>query len=278
MALDWMADVLHDWQTGLEDAAIGRLSPLLCPPNVLAQALDSVRQALHRGWGLTPALQGGNGWRAYQESRMEATLAIGNVRLLIHLPIYSVFPMPLATSKKESVSHSYAGFSPYLEISPDRQLFVEFNVDEARKCAPYKGSVCQFLKPSDQKERMKSCTAAVFLQEQEGIQRNCCLDSKKWTGIILFYIGGRKWGYAVLQCPRERIGKIGLTKVLPSAGVIKMSRLCSLISDECSASELPTNAASELNERHRRGSCRDAERPTSAGGGAIATGDEEPNY
>ncbi|KZS07349.1 Uncharacterized protein APZ42_028899 [Daphnia magna] len=50
-----------------EDAAIGRLSLLLRPTNVLAQALDLVRQALHQGWGLTTALQGGNGWRAYQE-------------------------------------------------------------------------------------------------------------------------------------------------------------------------------------------------------------------
>ncbi|KZR96371.1 Uncharacterized protein APZ42_009324, partial [Daphnia magna] len=58
-ALDWTADVLHGWQTGLADAAIGRLSPLLCPPNVLAKALNSVRQALPQGCGLTPALQGG---------------------------------------------------------------------------------------------------------------------------------------------------------------------------------------------------------------------------
>ncbi|KAK4015072.1 hypothetical protein OUZ56_030062 [Daphnia magna] len=111
-ALVWTADVLHGWQTGLADAAIGGLSPLLCPPNVLAKALNSVRQALPQGWGLTPALQGGNGWRAYQEARVEAVLANGNVRLFIHLPLYSVFPMPVATSKEESVSHSYAGLAP----------------------------------------------------------------------------------------------------------------------------------------------------------------------
>ncbi|KAK4028553.1 hypothetical protein OUZ56_021558 [Daphnia magna] len=86
---------------------------------------------------------------------------------------------------------------------------------------------------------MKSCAVAVFLQEQEGIQRNCRLDSKKWTGIDLFYIGGRKWGYAgkdnvtiVLQCPGKRIGGIGLPQVLPAAGVIKIPRLCSATSDE----------------------------------------------
>ncbi|KAK4007056.1 hypothetical protein OUZ56_012212 [Daphnia magna] len=45
-ALYWTADVLHGWQTGFADAAIGRLSPLLCPPNVLAKSLNSVRQAL----------------------------------------------------------------------------------------------------------------------------------------------------------------------------------------------------------------------------------------
>ncbi|KAK4009451.1 hypothetical protein OUZ56_018573 [Daphnia magna] len=54
--LDWTADVLHGWQTGLADAAIRRLSPLLCPPNVLAKVLNSVRQAFPKGWGLTPAV------------------------------------------------------------------------------------------------------------------------------------------------------------------------------------------------------------------------------
>ncbi|KZS20527.1 Uncharacterized protein APZ42_012763 [Daphnia magna] len=245
-ALDWTADVLHGWQTGLADAAIGRLSPLLCPPNVLAKALNSVRQTLPQGWGLTPTLQGGNGWRAYQEARVEAALVNGNVRLFIHLPvfefnyalqIYSVFPTPVATSKEKSVSHSYAGLAPYLGVSPDRQLFVEFNVDEVRKCTPYMGSVYPFSKPIDRKGRMKSCAAAVFLQVQEGIQRNC--PEEKWTGIDLFYIGGRKWGYAgkdnvtiVLQCPGKRISGIGLPQVLPAAGVIKIPRLCSATSDE----------------------------------------------
>ncbi|KAK4004238.1 hypothetical protein OUZ56_005980 [Daphnia magna] len=55
--LDLTADALHGWQTGLADASIGRLSPPLCPPNVLAKALNSVRQALPQGWELTPAYE-----------------------------------------------------------------------------------------------------------------------------------------------------------------------------------------------------------------------------
>ncbi|KAK4013729.1 hypothetical protein OUZ56_026281 [Daphnia magna] len=62
---------------------------------------------------------------------------------------------------------------------------------------------------------------------------------KKWTGIDLFYIGGRKWDYAgkenvtiVLQCPGKRIGGIGLRQVLPAVEVIKIPRLCSATSDE----------------------------------------------
>ncbi|KZS10393.1 Uncharacterized protein APZ42_025150, partial [Daphnia magna] len=154
------------------------------------------------------------------------------------LQFYSVFPMPVATSKEESVSHSYAGLAPYLGVSPDRQLFVEFNVDEVRKCASYMGGVCPFLKPINRKGRMKSCAAAVFLQEQEGIQRNCHLDSKKLNGIDLFYIGGRKWGYAgkdnvtiVLQCPGKRIGGIGLPQVLPAAGMMPV-KVTSVIDEE----------------------------------------------
>lgn len=57
------------------------------------------------------------------------------------------------------------------------------------------GRVYPFLIPIDRKGRMKSCTVAVFQREQEGIPGNCHLDSKRWTGIDLFYIGGRKWGY-----------------------------------------------------------------------------------
>ncbi|KZS10502.1 Uncharacterized protein APZ42_024997 [Daphnia magna] len=172
-----------------------------------------------------------------------------------------VFPMPVATRKEESVSHSYAGLAPYLRVSPDRQLFVEFNVDEVRKCAPYMGSVCPFLKPIDRKGWMKSCVAAVFLQEQEGIQRNCHLDSKKWTGINLFYIGGRKWGYA---------GKDNVTKGSSALG--KGS------AELAYRNELPTDDASECYERHRRGSCRDAEWSIGTGCRAIATCYKEPHH
>ncbi|KZS03159.1 Uncharacterized protein APZ42_034182 [Daphnia magna] len=240
---DWKADVLHGCQTGLADAAIGRLSPLLCPPNVLAKAPNSVRQALLQGWGLTPALQGGNRWRGQG----------GRQRSFVH--------SSAATSNEESVSHSYAGLAPYLGVSLDQQLFVEFNVDEVRKCAPYMGSVCPFLKPIDRKGRIKSCAASVFLQEQEGIQRNCHLDIKKRTGIDLIYIGERKWGYAgkdnvtiVLQSPGKRIGGIGLPQVLPAVGVIKIPWLCSATSDEwvLQASfrqKMPVNVTSVIDEK-----------------------------
>ncbi|KZS20262.1 Uncharacterized protein APZ42_013109 [Daphnia magna] len=43
-----------------------------------------------------------------------------------------------------------------------------------------------------------------------------------------------------------------------------------------SASELPTDDASEWNERHRRGSCRDVERCIGTGCRAIVTGDTSP--
>ncbi|KAK4017441.1 hypothetical protein OUZ56_032752 [Daphnia magna] len=168
----------------------------------------------------------------------------------------SVFPMPVATSKEESVSHSYAGLAPYLRVSPDRQLFVEFNVDEVRKCAPYMGSVCPFLKPIDRKGWMKSCVAAVFLQEQEGIQRNCHLDMpwekdrRNWPIASAANSGGHKNPTVVFG----NSGRMG------------------------SASELPTDDASECYERHRRGSCRDAEWSIGTGCRAIATCYKEPHH
>lgn len=147
--------------------------------------------------------------------------------------------MPIATSKEESVSHSYAGLAPCLGVSPDQKLFVEFNVDVARKCAQYIGSVCPLLQPIDRRGWIKSCTAGVFLQDQDRIQRNCRLDSKKWTVIDLFYTEGRKLGYAeknnvsiVLQCLGKRIGRIDHPQVLPAEGVIKILSLCSATSEE----------------------------------------------
>ncbi|KZS18257.1 Uncharacterized protein APZ42_015679 [Daphnia magna] len=203
-ALHSMADVLHGWQTGLADAAIGRLSPLLCPPNVLAKALNSVRQALPQGWGLTLALQGGNCWRAYQEARC-VSYAGSHQQRVVGIPfVRRIGSIPGCIARLAAVRRVQRGRSPEM--------------------LPYIGSLCPFLKPIDQKGRMKSCTAVDFLQEQEGIQWNCHLDSKKWTGIDLFYIGGKKWGYAgkdnvtiVLQCPGKRIGGIGRLQVLQAS-------------------------------------------------------------
>ena len=193
---------------------------MLCPPNVLIKAIDAVRVILPRGLALTLALQGDNVWRAYQEARVEAALKGRDIRLFplpvfefsYGLQIYRVYPLPLVTSKEDAVVHYYDELSPYLGVSHDRQLFVELSVDEARRCAPFLGSVCPVLKPIDRKAKTPSCTAAVFLQDQDAVQRNCRLNSRKWTGIDIFYIGGRRWGYAnmsnvtlVMQCPGKDI-------------------------------------------------------------------------
>lgn len=62
------------------------------------------------------------------------------------------------------------------------------------QCAPYMKSVC-VLKTDCPERKNEELYGSGFLQEAEAIQRNC-LNSKKWTGINLFYIGGRKCGYA----------------------------------------------------------------------------------
>ena len=187
-------------------------------------------------------------WRAYQEARVEAALKGKDIRLLIHLPvfefayglnIYRVFPMPIVTSKDDTIAHSWKELAPYLGVSPDQQLFVEFTMDEARRCMPFMESVCPFLKPIDKKSRITSCTAAVFLQDQQAVQEHCRLEDKKWTGTELFYIGARRWGYAskanislMIQCPLREIGDVGLRQQLPTAGIIKIPRLCAAISED----------------------------------------------
>ncbi|KAK4006722.1 hypothetical protein OUZ56_011880 [Daphnia magna] len=113
--LDRMVDILHGWKTGLADAARGRLSSLLCPPNVMAQVLEVWLESVTAGQG-----EGGAGERQ---------------RSIVHssVDLEFFFPLPIFNNKEESVSHSYTGLPPYLGVSPDRQLFVELNVDEAWK-------------------------------------------------------------------------------------------------------------------------------------------------
>ncbi|KAK4004239.1 hypothetical protein OUZ56_005981 [Daphnia magna] len=143
--------------------------------------------------------------------------------------------MPVATSKEESVSHSYAGLASYFGVSPDRQLFVEFNVNNARKCAPYMDSLCLLFKPIAQKGRMKSCTEAVFLQEQEGIQRNCRLETGKDNVTV------------VLQCLEKGSAELAFSKCYQQRG------LCSDTSDEWVLQAsfrqmLPENVTSVIDE------------------------------
>ena len=104
---------------------------------------------------------------------MEAVFKGGDIRLFIHLPVFEfnyglkcAYPLPLVTSKKDAVAHYYDVLSPYLGVSHDRQLFMKLSVDGARRCAPFLGSVCPFLKPIDRKAKTSSCTAAVFLQDK----------------------------------------------------------------------------------------------------------------
>ncbi|KZS08236.1 Uncharacterized protein APZ42_027838 [Daphnia magna] len=211
---------------------------------------ESKISALMAAAGLAPRL--GTDTSIARRKWLESVPANGNVRLFIHLP------PPAKRSRYPTRTRDWLHTWGY------RQLNVEFNGDEVWKCAPYMGSVCPFLKPVDRKGRMKSCAVAVFLQEQEGIQRNCHLDSKKWTGIDLFYIGGRKGGYTgkdnvtiVLQCPGKRIGGICLPQVLPAAGVIKIPRLCSASSDEWVLQAsfrqmMPVNVTSVIDEEAAR--------------------------
>ena len=138
--------------------------------------------------------------------------------------------MPLVTSQSNSVAHYYDKLAPYLGVSPDRKLFVELAVDVARRCAPYFESVCPFLKPIDRKARSTSCTASVFLQEKDAVQRNCRLNGRPWTGIELFYIGGRSCGCPSMPWKRER--GVGLPQKLPSSGIFKIPQLYSATSDE----------------------------------------------
>ena len=68
--MDWVRMTLEDVSIGLAVLATGKLPPELFPPSQLRAIFKEIRSSLATGWDLTPALQAGDLWRAYQEAQV----------------------------------------------------------------------------------------------------------------------------------------------------------------------------------------------------------------
>ncbi len=88
--LDWVRMTLEDFGLGLAMLAVGKLPPELVPPSQLRKVLKEIRSRLNARWDLTPALQAGNLWKAYQEAQVVSAATTHSLRLFIHFPVIEV--------------------------------------------------------------------------------------------------------------------------------------------------------------------------------------------
>jgi hypothetical protein len=117
--LDWVRMTLEDFGVGLAMLAVGKLPPELFPPSRLRKVLKEIRPRLRAGWDLTPALQAGNLWKAYQEAQVVSAAATHDLRLFIHLPVievtrnfelYETFVLPVFLLRLEILGYNMPTF------------------------------------------------------------------------------------------------------------------------------------------------------------------------
>ena len=169
--MDRVRMTLEDVSIGLAVLATGKLPPELFPPSQLRAVLKDIRSSLTAGWDLTPALQTGDLWRAYQEAQVVSAVTANGLRLSIHLPIievtksfdlYEIFVLPVF-STAGNIGLRYAPIPEFLAVGIERQTFIELTESEVRICQGRSGSVCPPSKAIYRKNFMKTCAMALFL-------------------------------------------------------------------------------------------------------------------
>jgi len=88
LAVTWLEDFTLRLGIGMATTASGLLSPSLFPPVQLRSALEEIKSKMPPGWSLTPALQAGEMWKAYEEAKVVAAAVDGGVRLFVHLQVF----------------------------------------------------------------------------------------------------------------------------------------------------------------------------------------------
>jgi len=173
--MDWVRMTLRDVSIGLAVLATGKLPPELFPLSQLRAVLKEIRS------DLTPALQAGDLWRAYQKAQVVSAATTNGLRLFIHLPIievtksfelYETFVLP-HLARLETLGLRYAPIPAFLDVGIDRQSFMELTESEVRVCQGRSGSVCPPSKVIYRKNFKKSCAMALFLQDPEKSKAEC---------------------------------------------------------------------------------------------------------
>nr|CAH0102049.1 unnamed protein product [Daphnia galeata] len=142
LAVTWLEDFTLRLGIGMATTASSLLSPSLFPPAQLRLALEEIKNKMPPGWSLTPALQAGEMWKAYEEAKVVAAAVDGGVRLFIHLPVfefqlafsvYRVHNIPRAAANG-SIAVLQSGIPDFLAVSTDHQTFMELAGRDLNQC------------------------------------------------------------------------------------------------------------------------------------------------
>ena len=163
------------------------------------------------------------------------------LRIFIRIPIYEperrftlyrVFSLPVPHS--DGMGASRVSNLPDL-IAVSRDAFVELSATDVAECSKGRVTWCRFHSAIGKMDTKSSCVWATFAKKEEQMQKLCKLKFSEWPGIIVIYLGERRWGISsakseeiVLSCPfKDR-----QLMMSPTMGVIEIPSGCSAHSRE----------------------------------------------
>lgn len=245
--LGWAQQTLDDLGVGLALLAAGKLPPEVFPPHQLKKILKEIQAALPQGWTLSPLLDEGNLWRAYQEAQVVTAAHSQGLRLFVHFPVfevehafqlYRVASLPVSnTAGTLGVSHT--PLPSFLAVAHDQQTFLELSEGEIGQCRDWPNPVCPISRAIARKSARKACAMALFLDDAVKKKGECEQHFLDWKGPEAIYLGSRRWAFSsskpqplVLTCVGEK-GKIGRRTInLPTVGQVEIPRGCTAQTDD----------------------------------------------
>ncbi|XP_057379621.1 uncharacterized protein LOC130701715 [Daphnia carinata] len=230
--LDWASMALEDIGIGFALLATGNLPPELFPPTQLRSVLKEIRASLAMGWALTPALQNGDLWRAYQEARVVVAATTNGLRLFIHLPIIEIIT-------KTFELYRTLVLPVFSAAGRDQQTFIELTETKVRSCQGRASSVCPPSKAIYRKNFKKTCVMALFLQDTDKKKTECDHVVVEWREPEAIYLGHRTWAVSmnnlrslVMECPQQTDSRDSSKAELPLVGIVEIPHGCSIQTDE----------------------------------------------
>ncbi|KAK4006371.1 hypothetical protein OUZ56_011524 [Daphnia magna] len=228
---------VDDISIGLALLASGRLPPEMFPPAQLRTVLSEIRSSLASGWALTPALQRGDLWRAYQEANV-VTASTENVEFEKTFELYEIFVLPVYDAEG-GVGLRHSSLPQFLAVAGDQQTFIELTEEEVRSCKDNSGSVCPLARAIERKNAKKTCSMALFLQDTEKQKLECQQVFVKWKGPEALYLGQRQWALSigrtqtlVITCPARAGSRKQYKRELATVEIVEIPKGCSGQTDD----------------------------------------------